>query len=192
MPEDVTSQPAPQAVTFDRSVSLGLLTFLRSDPGRRLKAFRDRDPLLFDIQLRSDRPKGNRSWATLYYGLTSLLDVDERKGSFRLRAHKTYKAVGAFDPAWSEWMSAPELDAVWDDVEGYLARVIPRVKKRFIEKEGRVHAALASGNSDAFRVINREASPSFLDLATKRDISETWLEQNVGARRSVILGLGGV
>ena len=64
-------------------------------------------------------------------------------------------------------MSSSKVDAIWDDVERYLARAQPRVQKRWIEKEGRVHATLASGNLDAFRIINREASPSFLDATTK-------------------------
>lgn len=170
-----TSSAGPRDVTFDRTVSEELLNFLRSDTGQRLRAVRDREPMLFDIQLRSDRPKGRRSWATLYYGLTSLLDVDESKGLFRLRAHKTHQAAGGFDPSWSQWMSSSEVDAIWNDVERYLARAQPLVQERWIEKEGRVHATLASGNSDAFRIINREASPSFLDTTTKEAIgAEVW------------------
>lgn len=94
-----TSSAGLRDVTFDRTVSEELLNFLRSDTGQRLRAVRDREPMLFDIQLRSDRPKGRRSWATLYYGLTSLLDVDESKGRFRLRLHRTHRAAGGFDPS---------------------------------------------------------------------------------------------
>jgi hypothetical protein len=173
MSKTSTAHPRPRDLSFDRTISEELLSFFRSDAGQRLRAVRDREPLLFDIQLRSDRPKGNRSWATLYYGLTSLLDVEENgKGYLRLRAHTTHQKAGGFDPPWAEWMPPHDLANVWHEVEAYLTRARPKVQKRWIEKEGGVHAALASGNSDAFRIINREASPSFLDSATKKEIGE--------------------
>lgn len=174
------SKSASPAVSFDRVLSEPLLQCMTSELGDVLKGCRDKDreanpPGLFDLQLRSDRPKGNLSWATLYYGLTKLLDVEERNEEFKLDAHATHREAGSFNPAWQKWMTLEELVRVTPDVARYLEAARRAVAPRHIEREGAVHAALASGNSDAFRVVNREASPSFRNQPTKDAISaELW------------------
>lgn len=152
-------------MSFDRTISAELLQFLRG-PGKVLLEWRSRDPTIFDVQLRR-APKGNVSWASLYCGLTSILDLEERDRSFRLSAHKTHRDRGGFDTAWGAWAPAEELADQIPHVARYLDRVAPLVDKRWTDKEGAVHAGIASGQSDAYRIINRETSPSFKDQATR-------------------------
>jgi hypothetical protein len=68
-----------------------------------------------DVQLRREQ-RGKRSWASLYIGLTSVLDLDERGGQFRLRAHATHKKAGQFDETWATWQSADKLAGHWLDI----------------------------------------------------------------------------
>lgn len=132
---------------------------------------RDADPERLDPQLRREQ-RGKRSWVSLYKGLTSVLDVDESKGRFRLRAHPTHRKVGQFDPDWAGWRTPEELGGLWPAVEGYLDRILVdgMVDERWVRSEGLVHASIASGSSEAYAVIQREASVSFasdpLRLAT--------------------------
>jgi hypothetical protein len=168
------AQPKPH-VWFDRVISDALLGVLQGDVGRSLRAIRDAEPHLFDVQLRADRPKGGNSWATLYYGLTSLVNVYEKHDRFRLTAHTRHKQNGGFDEAWSTWMGADELVTVWPSVKSYIQRARPLVNPKHFTLEGGLHALLASGASDAFRVVNREASPSFSNQATKDRLrTELW------------------
>jgi hypothetical protein len=123
---------------------------------------RDSDPERLDLQLRREQ-RGKRSWVSLYKGITSVLDVDESKGRFRLRAHPTHRKVGQFDPDWTGWRTPAELGGLWPAVEGYLDRILVdgMVDERWVRSEGLVHAAIASGSSEAYAVIQREASVSF-------------------------------
>jgi hypothetical protein len=159
------------AIFFDRTVSDELIEFLTAPPFTQLVSLGG----LHDLQLRSDRPKGKRSWATLYYGLTSLLDIVEKDGMFHLETHEKYQEVGRWDRSWSSSMPPEQLRDQWDAVEAHLEHVRTEVRPNFTAHEGVLHAALTSGASDAFRVLNREASPSFSDQATKDRIkAEVW------------------
>lgn len=163
-----SSAPRKSRLWFDRIISDELLGVLQGEVGRSLRAIRAAEPHLFDIQLRSDRPKGKHSWATLYFGLT-------RHGAVRLTAHATHRRNGHFQGGWSTWKSPDDLVAVWPEVERYIRRARSQVHSRHISLEGALHALIASGASDAFRVINREASPSFLDQPTKDAIqADVW------------------
>lgn len=103
-----------------------------------------------------------------------MLDLHERKGRFALRTHPTWQAHG-FHSKWRDWHSPQELAARWDDIDEYLDRVIPAVRSQLKGRhliEGRVHAALCSGVADEYRVINREASPSFHSAQVKTAICD--------------------
>lgn len=171
---------------FNRTVSGDLMTVLTERRPRQLAelavADRESEPL-FDLQLRRDtKGKSPVSWASLYYGLTSVVDLEERKGLVRLVAHQTHRSRGGFDEAWGEWQHPDELDAAWPRVAKYLEKVVQTVDKRWIDKEGAVHAGISSGTSDAYRVINREVSPGFVDQPTKDSMMESWwrpLEQSL-------------
>lgn len=94
---------------FDRSISGPLLSMLKDGAARHLVDLASSQPPtkpMYDLQLRRD-PKGNnpKSWATLYYGMTALLNLYGRNGRFRLDAHKSYMSAAKFDSAWTTWQS---------------------------------------------------------------------------------------
>src|SRR3954453_20176862 len=70
-------------MNYDRTVSTNLLGALRSGPFAFLARIA-RTQHLADLQLRG-YPATKRCWATLYCGLTKVLDVIERGGAIRLR-----------------------------------------------------------------------------------------------------------
>jgi hypothetical protein len=165
---------------FDRSVSDALLGVLSGGAGAALVA-RAREQggqrclTLFDLQLRSE-PKGTASWATLYYGMTALLNLRERWGRLQLTAHPKYMAVDSIDPEWSQWQPPESLKSGWLRVERYLDEVIDHVGDGpALRREGPVHAAIAPGSSDAYRVIQREARPSFTDKPTRQRRLAGWV-----------------
>ncbi len=147
---------------FDRVVSQDLMAELEQGGQfhdlleRRVKSE------IADVQLRRDQ-RGKQSWASLYIGLTSVLDLDERGGQFRLRAHATHKKAGQFDEAWAMWQSADKLAGHWLGVNAYLDRLLAAdgIVERLWRREGVIHAALASGQSTAYGAVQREAVVSF-------------------------------
>ena len=166
-------------MAFDRTVSGELMDLLTTGAaGQLLEVVRQQDPdaPLLDVQLRRD-PKGSnpRSWATLYYGMTALLNIEERRGQFRLTAHARYRAAEAFDDGWCRWQRREQIEAVWPEVEVYLDEVRELVAASHLGKEGPVHAAISSGASDPFGVINREARPSFHDTPTRDRRLDGWV-----------------
>lgn len=167
-----------KSLWFDRTVSDELVGFLADGRAHGLVDLAVGDHKgepLFDLQLRR-ATKGTKpvSWASLYYGLTSVLDLEERGGQFRIVAHRTHRTLGGFDDAWSEWQERSSLDRVWPSVANYITRVTPTVDKRWTDKEGAVHAAISSGTSDAYRIVNREVSPAFSDQPTKDAMMASW------------------
>ncbi|MEX1263856.1 MAG: hypothetical protein WEE66_07970 [Actinomycetota bacterium] len=167
-------------IRFDRVVAEELVHSLR--PGEAMRPlidFRNERQDIFDVQFR--RPSGRISRASLYAGLTRPLDVDARiigskKPEFRFFvAHRTHRdvAIRFGYERWS-WQPLEELAARWSEVSQYLAER----EKWFQEEsaaahhviEGRVHAAMCRDTVTEYRAINREASPSFRDEATKARI----------------------
>src|SRR4051812_32555118 len=88
---------------YDRTVTKTLIDELR--PGGAF-GFLTRVPKtwhLTDLQLRG-YPNKRRCWATLYVGLTKVLDVVEHNGMFRLKGKMD-------DPVWDpEWEQAHPAD----------------------------------------------------------------------------------
>jgi hypothetical protein len=166
-------------MSFDRSISDGLLDMLSDGPASQLVDMaRDQPstPALYDLQLRREPKVSNpRSWATLYYGMTALINLEERGASYRLTAHPGYQELVAFDDGWVEWQDREEVESAWPRVATYLDEIADQVDRRHISKEGAVHAAISSGESDAYRVINRETRPSFVDTSTRTRRSEGWV-----------------
>ncbi len=157
----------------DRVVSPALLDALAlGGPLEGVVAWRNNDPGLQDVQLRRE-PKGRASWASLYLGLTSVLDVYEPHGRFRLKAHKTQREAGGFRADWLSWQSLPELKQRWGGIVAYLERVEPLVQARWTQTEGGTHGLIA-GRLRAGTVFQREASLSFLDQPTKDELVGQW------------------
>jgi len=151
---------------FDREVSSALMHALKTEPFSELIDLRNEDTRVRDLQLRRE-PKGAVSWASLYVGLTTVLDVMERNHRWRFRAARSHQERGAFDPIWLTWRSFEDVAADWPAVRRYVERVEALVDPRWTRTEGVVHALLCSGASQGFAVANREASPWFSDQPTK-------------------------
>lgn len=149
---------------------------------------------LFPIDLRFRRDaKSGAEHASLYVGLTSVLDVHHAKsGTFRLKVHPTHQANGKFDTAWAKPMSIEELAAVWPTVELYLDRIIPIAAKSHGGREGAVQAAVASYRSGERVILDREVTPSFRDTATKQEFMSACQDPILAALAKTDLGFGAV
>jgi hypothetical protein len=113
--------------------------------------------------------------ATLYVGLSSVLQVTRIKGDLLVRLHGHKNLAGkhhAFDPAWSKPMTAKQLTPRWHAVEGYLEDVIPLASAKHANKEGAVQAAVSVFSTDERVMVDREVALNFKDTSTKTRIFE--------------------
>jgi hypothetical protein len=133
-----------------------------------------------DFQYRKD-PKTNRQWATLYVGLTAVLNVtDKGAKGLALSAHPTYRIrqLGWSDD-WLVSTPAPIWAQRWDAVERYLERVIPKVvtNGRYVRTEGIVQSAVSGHLGGASRVVlDREVGPYFRDTPGKLWVQQLYSE----------------
>lgn len=129
-----------------------------------------------DFQYRKD-PKTGRQWATLYVGLTAVINVhDNGPKGLALNAHETYREQTA-KLGWNDDWAAPASVHVWEErwptVEAYLERAIPTVVTggRFVKSEGIVQASVSGYLGDTRRaVIDREVQPYFRNTDTLNQI----------------------
>lgn len=174
---------------FDRTVADGLIEMLAEGPANELVRLAREDPgdkPLYDLQLRRETQGGNpTSWASLYFGLTKLVDLEWKHGKgVRLDAAEAHRQKAPFDSDWRQWQSREELEEQWPAVHRYLTAVPDVVAKSHIGKEGQIHAAVSSETSDAYRIINREVSPGFVDQPTKDRLTAAWWQPIDQAVRS--------
>lgn len=157
-------------IRYDRRVSEQFLQhFMPDGLLASLPTYAKRGLFPIDLGFRSDAKSGAEH-ASLYVGLTSVLDVHHSKnGNLRLKAHSTHRTGGRFDDAWSSAMSVDELSTVWPEVELYLDRIIPIAAKSHGTKEGAVQAAVSSHRTNHRIVLDREVTPSFRDKAFKKE-----------------------
>lgn len=164
---------------YDRSVTAGFATHFEEGFASSLVDYaRGKYPI--DFQYRKD-PKTGRQWATLYVGLTSVVNVlDKGSKGLALDAHRSYR-----DPrlrlGWDEGWALPARPEEWADrwplVESYLERAIPKVVTdgRYVKSEGIVQAVVSGYLGDLSRVVlDREVVPSFRDAATKHRIHTSY------------------
>lgn len=146
---------------YDRTVSQCLLDELRPNGAFGFLAQLPRTWHLTDLQLRA-YPGKPACWATLYVGLTKVLDVHERGGIFRLVGKA---AESAWDPVWENGHSAD-----WfrnqPGVVAYVRGALGQVAERFTN-EGAVQAMLCTRASQLFSVIDREAVVGFENTAAR-------------------------
>ena len=183
-------------VVYDRRVSPEFLAlFDRDDPdgGVASSLVTYANEALFPVDLRFRKDwKSGREHATLYVGLTAVLNVRAtRKGLIRLDAHPTHMKNGRFDPAWSTPMPRDDLARIWAEVELYLDRVIPLATLSHGNKEGAVQAALASHRSPARVVLDREVTPSFGSTAEKQAFMSASAQPILNALSTAQLGFSG-
>ena len=130
------------------------------------------DRLRLDVQLRAT-PKSSTNHASLYFGLTTLLDIHRNaKGQCWLDAHPTHRAGGGFERSWATPRPVGEVGEFGAVAQNYLdlVRSASGGQARYMDKEGRVQAAMCSGLPTTYRVIDREASTGFLDRQTQTSI----------------------
>lgn len=157
---------------YDRRATAGFLAhFLHGGVAESLAEYARYAPYPVDLQMRKN-PKTGAEHATLYVGLTSVLQVTSIKGDLlRLHGHKNLAGKHhAFDPAWSNPMTAKELTPRWRAVEGYLEDVIPLASAKHANKEGAVQAAVSVFSTDERVMVDREVALTFKDTSTKTRI----------------------
>jgi hypothetical protein len=146
---------------YDRTVSDGLLEALGFGPFAFLTQVA-RSQHLADLQLRG-YPSTKRCWASLYCGLTKVIDVVESGGAIRLvgtTAHPKWDAQwAAFRPAAAWYTDVPAL-------EDYVDSAIRGVAARFTN-EGAVQAMLCTRAGSLYSVVDREAVIGFSNTAER-------------------------
>lgn len=157
-----------------------------------------RAPYPIDFQFRKEVKRPSNQWATLYVGLTAVLNVVDRgaKG-LALTAHKTYRdptlRLGWRDE-WSAAATATEWAQRWPDVERYLEKIIAfTVTKggKYVKTEGIVQAAVSGYLGGHVRaVIDREVVPSFRDTDTRTRIQREYSVPLAKALAQANLGFG--
>lgn len=171
---------------FDRRVSEELLDALLDRNGIGiLLDHRDANPLRFDVLLRRNR-KTRVSTASLYVGLTKIIDVHEKGGLFWLGARPAYCSLPEFDPGWTSPSNPQAPSKNLQGISHYLDVADRLVAARYLDTEGVVQGLLCSGNSTAFTVISREAAPAFRDKSTKA----RWTEEVGSPLKRFIEGAG--
>ncbi len=117
-------------------------------------------------------PKSGAQWATLYAGLTSVLDVHDAKGKLRFKAHGTWSVKGpyGFSPTWRTPMTDQQVLDAWHDVELYLERVIPQAVRKHAMTEGLVQTVTRKKTTNDWAILDREVTPSFLNAPYKQRI----------------------
>jgi hypothetical protein len=124
-----------------------------------------------DLQMRKN-PKTEAQWATLYTGLTAVLNVHRTRDGFRLSGHKTWSQNPrfGFNPDWVQSASEAVWRQRWREVELYLERVIPVATKSHGLTEGAVQAAVSGSRGRSIFMLDREVTPSFRDRPLKTKI----------------------
>ena len=181
-------------VVYDRRVSPDFLALFdqESDVGVAASLVRYANEALYpvDLRFRRDRASG-REHATLYVGLTAVLNIRARKSGFVLEAHPTHMEKGRFDPAWNSPMSLDDLGKNWAEVELYLDRVIPVASASHGNKEGAVQTAIASNRSLERIILDREVTPSFGSRAEKQAFMARCQQPILDALDAAQLGFAG-
>lgn len=177
-------------IRYDRVVTDDFLSrFLQGGVAASLAPMARDAAYPLDLQLRKDAKTG-RQWATVYAGLTAVLNIEERSQGFRLTAHDTWskKSKYGFRQRWKSDLTEDELVGEWTDVELYLERVIPAATKSHGVTEGAVQAAVSKSQDTSWLMLDREVVTSFRDQATKQRILTSCYEPIVAALPSDIPG----
>lgn len=176
----------PVCMRYDRTVTDEFLThFLpQGFAGSLLEYAAARYPI--DLQFRK-APSTGAQWATLYVGMTAVLNVEDKgtKG-FRLKAHAKHAAPEFhWDESWTQPRPAAAWRAEWSKVENYLERIIPNATAGpLAATEGLVQAAVSVYRGGGERVtLDREVTPSYKDTATRSRVSSHYSNRLAEALR---------
>jgi hypothetical protein len=166
--------PFTGSIRYDRRVNPHFLAhFLEGGVAHSLTEYAGKARYPVDLQMRHN-PKTGADHATLYVGLTSVLNVIAKSKpvpDLALGAHETWtNGPYGFNAAWRNAASFENWAARWIQVEEYLEKVIPAASVTHGRTEGAVQAA-ASAFSDGTRVmLDREVTPHFLDTPVKKSV----------------------
>jgi hypothetical protein len=163
---------APFTIRYDRRVSDSFLSFfLGGGPLGRLRVIAQQAALPLDLQMRKD-PKTGGQWASLYAGLSSVLDVHLTKKGLRFKAHPTFAGDSkfGFSKTWATPMDPADVAAEWLEIELYLERVIPYAVRTHAMTEGLVQTVVAKKTTDEWAILDREVTPSFRDILYKQSV----------------------
>jgi hypothetical protein len=126
-------------------------------------------------------PKPDAQHATLYVGLTAVLNVLwNSSGKFALTGHKTLSEAHGFNPAWSVPSAPQTWESQWLDVESYLETIIPAAQVKYANEEGAVQAAVSSFTAQTRIMLDREVQLHFRDRITRTRILQE-INQDIGS-----------
>lgn len=156
---------------YDRRVSdVFLQHFLPGGSAHRLVEYARFAAYPLDLQMRYN-PKTGTEHASLYVGLTTVLDVHRHKGGLLLKANAAYrKPELRWQPSWDGPLSVKATDSEWRQVEDYLERVIPHASTNYAGKEGPVQAAASVFHSRDRVMVDREVALHFRDKLSKQKV----------------------
>jgi hypothetical protein len=169
--------PVAWDLHYDRRVSDDFLAhFMVGGVAHALVEYARFAPYPLDLQMRHN-PKTGAEHASLYVGLSSVLNVVRKRDELRLTAHKTFTGPDfGFQAHWSSWLPLQGLKDAWREVENYLEKVIPDAAAHHASREGAVQAAASVFTHHDRIMIDREMALHFRDDPTKKRIM-----QEVGA-----------
>lgn len=157
---------------YDRRVSADFLAHFQADGvARSLVEYARHAPYPLDLQMRAS-PKSPAEHATLYVGLTAVLNVHHKKGGLALSAHPTHaNSKAGFASDWKQPADVQTWSTRWRHVEAYLEGVIPAVAgSKHAAREGAVQAAASVFATKNRVMLDREAALHFHDNPTKSRI----------------------
>lgn len=179
-------------IRYDRRVDSEFLAlFQDGGPLDKLRVIARDAALPLDLQFRKN-PKTNAQHASLYVGLTAVLNVIRTKDGVRFTAHPTWAATayGFHTAVWPKGVASADLAAVWPSVELYLERVIPAAVKSHATTEGLVQTVASKGNDADWTILDREVTPSFVDSRYKAEVLGACMAPLINPPWSVPLGVG--
>jgi hypothetical protein len=144
------------SVYYDRTVTQALREALASGGVFAFLVETVRQQHLADLQLRG-YPAQKTCWATMYCGLTKVIDVYENSGEFWLKGKI---ADPSWDPAWGTRRPPSQWTKESKRVASYVDSALRGVPARFTN-EGALQAMLCTRAGDLFSVIDREAVIGF-------------------------------
>jgi hypothetical protein len=162
-------------IRYDRRVSDHFLAhFLPGGVAHSLTEYASNARFPVDLQMRHN-PKTGAEHASLYVGLTSVLNVESKprpRPRLALTANPRWANPDhGFDPDWSTPADMAQWTSGWSQVEGYLEEVIPvAALTRHARTEGAVQAAVSAFSDKSRVMLDREVTPHFLDTATKESV----------------------
>lgn len=157
---------------YDRRVDSGFLELFDTRGAfRTLTEYARKARYPVDLQFRRN-PKTAAQHASLYVGLTTVLDVHWKPGAVKLAAHPTFHQSG-FQEAWMSWTAIGEAAARAGAVDDYLDAVIPKAAAGRAAVEGAVQAAVSSFDSANRVMLDREVLLHFRDTPTKQRVMDS-------------------